>query len=748
MIINKIIVDGLFSYKTRQELDLSSFHSVLVTGQFDGDNRKSCGSGKSGLFEAIPICFYGRKGSRADTMDELINRECTTAYTEVHFEFEGNNYIKIRQWGKKDKNELLIEVDGRYEVKASKSEADQALIEVIGLDPIGFFSTVFYKQKGPLQFIEGKSTERKTILQELFNLKVYDDAQKFTKQYLDEYSIKLASSKDKKEGYLEVIEEENEIKEELLGYKDKISKAKKRLDSCTDRLATQKDNIEQLKKSSTDHTQILDDIRQKKNQIKEIEKNESYHNREISSTKASTEKQKLNIEKKTLQIKASKDSIANMTKELDELEFDGFDKIDIESLTSKVDELLELKNKATNRKTKHENSICHIEQDLEKLQSHEGMCPILKESCSRIAVDDNNEYVLNAKKEIKSYSEKVEALDDKLDKILTKTGQISKKIDQAKKRNAEIDQYHLLQQKHNTLIKSEHDRIATYEESISESEQIIKDNETRTKELTNYLVDYEQQRNDIQELIKGLESSVDTELMGKIKELEKSVEDTENEQQKLHIYINTCSEQLGVYKNKLAVVEKSKVQLATVEKQYAEDLKRYSAYEKLHKAFGKNGIQKAIMKNAVPMLESMANKLMNVFAPEKEIYIKFDLDPKTKSGKDKSQGGLEIIITEDNQQMNLGLYSGGETTKIAFSILLSLSELLNKRAGKRMETLIIDERISGLDEADLMQFSEIVDIINTRYRKFIVITHIPQLKEIFEQNIVVNYSDENGSEIL
>jgi exonuclease SbcC len=172
--------------------------------------------------------------------------------------------------------------------------------------------------------------------------------------------------------------------------------------------------------------------------------------------------------------------------------------------------------------------------------------------------------------------------------------------------------------------------------------------------------------------------------------------------------------------------------------------KQKTIQEKLNFVFGKNGIQKSIMKSAVPELEYLSTKLMQKFCPYKDIAIKFELDPKTKDGELKSQGGLDILIVENGKEKNLSLYSGGETTQITFSIYLSLAELSSRRAGKRMQTLIIDERISGLDEDGINRFAEIIDVIRLRYKRCIVITHITQLKDLFDRQMLVS-NTEDGS---
>jgi exonuclease SbcC len=95
----------------------------------------------------------------------------------------------------------------------------------------------------------------------------------------------------------------------------------------------------------------------------------------------------------------------------------------------------------------------------------------------------------------------------------------------------------------------------------------------------------------------------------------------------------------------------------------------------------------------------------------------------------------------------LNMYSGGETVRIVFAILLSLSNLLTKRAGKRSQTLIIDERVAALDTEGINQFIEIVKYISDKYKKILIVSHISELNEAFANVILVNKSETEGSKV-
>jgi DNA repair exonuclease SbcCD ATPase subunit len=92
------------------------------------------------------------------------------------------------------------------------------------------------------------------------------------------------------------------------------------------------------------------------------------------------------------------------------------------------------------------------------------------------------------------------------------------------------------------------------------------------------------------------------------------------------------------------------------------------------------------------------------------------------------------------------MYSGGETVRIVFSIVLSLAKLLSKRAGKKHETLIIDEKIAKLDTRGIEQFGEVISEISKIYKQVFVITHIENLKDLINgSEIVINKTDNEGS---
>jgi DNA repair exonuclease SbcCD ATPase subunit len=104
-----------------------------------------------------------------------------------------------------------------------------------------------------------------------------------------------------------------------------------------------------------------------------------------------------------------------------------------------------------------------------------------------------------------------------------------------------------------------------------------------------------------------------------------------------------------------------------------------------------------------------------------------------------------LVLEEGKEPKDLQMYSGGETVRIVFSIVLSLAKLLSLRAGKKHEALIIDEKIAKLDARGILQFGEVIREISKIYKQVFVITHIESLKDLINGNEIIVNKTEEGS---
>jgi len=154
----------------------------------------------------------------------------------------------------------------------------------------------------------------------------------------------------------------------------------------------------------------------------------------------------------------------------------------------------------------------------------------------------------------------------------------------------------------------------------------------------------------------------------------------------------------------------------------------------LAESFGKKGIQAVIIENAVPELESEANRILARLSDNK-MHVALVTQQKTKSGNLAET--LDILIGDEIGTRNYELYSGGEAFKVNFAIRIALSRLLARRAGARLETLVIDEGFGSQDDQSRERLVSAIKSIQTDFRKILVITHIADVREMFPVQIQV-----------
>jgi exonuclease SbcC len=92
------------------------------------------------------------------------------------------------------------------------------------------------------------------------------------------------------------------------------------------------------------------------------------------------------------------------------------------------------------------------------------------------------------------------------------------------------------------------------------------------------------------------------------------------------------------------------------------------------------------------------------------------------------------------------MFSGGEAFRINFAIRIALSRLLARRAGADLSFLLIDEGFGTQDAQGRDRLVEAITAIADDFEKILVVTHIDELKELFDVHIEVSKGP-SGSQI-
>lgn len=161
---------------------------------------------------------------------------------------------------------------------------------------------------------------------------------------------------------------------------------------------------------------------------------------------------------------------------------------------------------------------------------------------------------------------------------------------------------------------------------------------------------------------------------------------------------------------------------------------RQGLFAELAEAFGKKGVQAMLIETAIPQIEDEANRLLGRMT-DGQMHLSFDMQRDTKKGDTVET--LEIKIADALGTRVYDAFSGGEAMRANFAVRIALSRLLARRAGARLETLVIDEGFGTLDALGRERMVEAITSVQDDFRRIIVITHIDELKERFPAQIEV-----------
>ena len=353
-------IDGLYSYKTKQEIDFTRLTEAGLFGIFG-----KVGSGKSSILEAMTFALYGDT-NRLNSKNRAYNMmNLNTDHLKIVFEFigkENKKYSFEAGWKRNGKNfEKVSTIERKayvYEngIKIPLESNDAEA--VIGISYKNFNRTVIVPQGQFKEFLELKGTDRSIMMKELFNLDRYDLYQKaadlksvnqsaveqiqgslqILTDYTEETFTALTQNLEHKEASLILKEKEFTVKEEEI---NKLHEMKKLQSDLIER-RQELELMKQQKQAITDLKQrvILFEKTEKtfKNLLEAFEKESDNFQRQKEALKDTEEK----LSKKKAQ---TEDVASEFEKINDEISKNEYYKIliaDLENMLSYKKQLGEL----------------------------------------------------------------------------------------------------------------------------------------------------------------------------------------------------------------------------------------------------------------------------------------------------------------------------------------------------------------------------------------------------------------------
>ncbi len=266
-----------------------------------------------------------------------------------------------------------------------------------------------------------------------------------------------------------------------------------------------------------------------------------------------------------------------------------------------------------------------------------------------------------------------------------------------------------------TSYKSELQTIKQYESEIriktSKNETLIANNK---HDLTKV--------NDLIDKYYNNESAIKSNqrVQKKIDDIKESINELNLELRKSTVNSQDMYSDIKVYENKILTIKTSIKEAEELEK-------RYKAYEYYLNAIERDGIPYELISAVLPYIEDEVNNILSQIV---DFKILFNVDGKK----------INTYISYTNDDFwSLELTSGMEKFISSLAIRVALVNISNL---PRPNFLAIDEGFGNLDSQNINSMSNLFDYLKTQFDFMMVISHIDVMKDIMDDSIEIDTSNE------
>ena len=159
----------------------------------------------------------------------------------------------------------------------------------------------------------------------------------------------------------------------------------------------------------------------------------------------------------------------------------------------------------------------------------------------------------------------------------------------------------------------------------------------------------------------------------------------------------------------------------------------------------KSGVPSLIVENAVPELEMLANGILSRLM-EGRLQIRLDTQLESKT-TNTVRDVLRITVLDDGYERQYDTYSGAEKFVVDLALRIAMSKFLSKRSGASVQLFVLDEGVSCADDENRDEVIEAIREISHDFAKVLFVTHINEVKDCLDQQIIVRKDAMTGSHL-
>jgi exonuclease SbcC len=386
-------------------------------------------------------------------------------------------------------------------------------------------------------------------------------------------------------------------------------------------------------------------------------------------------------------------------------------------------------------------SIQHLNQSLEETRQareacDESLATLASLQGEESALAQRLEETLVAKRELEQARARLALLDEQLESEDFAPGERARLLEvqqQLASLGYDAQQHEEIRQ---TLTE-----VARFEQAKRELDaagESLKAETLRLDELDQGAKGLDQELDELQAKMEALIAQVgDLEVITRdLDEQARLVEDLQLQDADAQLRLGAATQKLA----HLSYLDKEKETKAREEREAQEEK---GVYDELRVAFGKKGVQAMIIEAVIPEIEEEANRLLARMT-DGRLHVRLMSQRETLKGKTVET--LDIEVADELGPRSYDLFSGGEAFRINFAIRVALSKLLARRAGARLQTLIVDEGFGTQDAQGRERLVEAISSVQDDFERILVVTHIEELKDSFPVRIDV-FRTPQGSQI-
>lgn len=720
----RLDLEGFLSFRDPTGVALGEHTAVAIVGEN--------GAGKTTLVEAIGWALYGRGRGRGP--DDYITAGASACHVEFTFALEGTDYVVVRARDRGAKSYLgLFSIEPGADVRRpiggdSIAETQSAIDELLGMSGDLWEATSYIGQGKADAFTSMRPSERIALLSELLELDRYAGFAEVSRAA----ARGLADHQASRRSTLEQLEEEAG---DLGTYE--VARADHRVK--IDRARSDAEAIE------ADIAAITESMRAGRERRRDLD----LWTEEVEVLRAARDRSAREIDQEAAQLEAD----IRATEHAWTTETDAIARL--QAATSAGEQALEALGPAGGALAVADGDLVAAEQlaldaagavagardrlgmaeaardalsaRIDRLQAHAGeqTCP----ECGQDLDEDARAFMIQALgSEAAGQGIALRALEGSLAVALEDAGRMHGRITAlrgaAAAARGEVDRLQRTAERRPTAkdYAAAHFRLADAEGRL----QALRDRRAKMDERRLEARDPGERERELLQRIAEAQEIED--IRGQLQE---GLDRQNLQLEETRAAIDQHLQRLGRAETLLERATKARDQAATVAEEVAAIGAALERELLLEDAFG-TWIPKATIELALPDLEDHANALLGRLTGGR-FSVRIDSLKALKGGGMRES--LELLVADDVSDRPIEALSGGERQCVDLALRIALARLLAHRAGRRIETLIIDEGFTALDQAHRQRTIEVLHGLVEEFPSLVFVTHLQDLAEAFPAQI-------------